>query len=414
MTKEEIKSLVREKLSTKRIILFGAGIIAEEFYQEYKDELNISHCVSNYEKEWGEGAFLGELDVRKYCREELQENDYIVVCGPIAFRSIELQLIDDGMQMYEDFVESKIAGVIWQNKLIALFYGQCILRDIYKCIIQVPAFDEAYAAVFTQAVKNQFVVANRVLYYLKDICDLYVYTPKILDKDSVYSLSLNELPENCRIVSVSNLTFSLYWPQINDKVDAYNALYLHPYNVERNLEHYHRMYRREDCNINDMVLDGISTKEIVQRLSSEEFYSKKQVDKNRRISLRLVEAAEKNVDIAIGDYIKENYQREMLYQNFIHPNKSILWEYIRRLLQKIGISNKGVDMLEEISPAHIHEGGDVPIYPSVAKHLELEFIEEDTQYEVLTNVGIQLMTFAEYTEYYAEYTRKANELMRII
>ena len=34
MTKEEIKEVVREKLQTKRIIIFCAGEIAEEFYNE--------------------------------------------------------------------------------------------------------------------------------------------------------------------------------------------------------------------------------------------------------------------------------------------------------------------------------------------------------------------------------------------
>ena len=79
MTKEEIKALVREKMSSKRIVLFGAGVVAEEFYEAHKDLLNISHCVSNIQKEWGEGAFMeGELDVRQYRPEDIEENDYII------------------------------------------------------------------------------------------------------------------------------------------------------------------------------------------------------------------------------------------------------------------------------------------------------------------------------------------------
>lgn len=59
--KEQIKALVKQRLLNRRIILFGAGIIAEEFYEEYKDILNISHCVSNIRKEWGKKMFLGDL-----------------------------------------------------------------------------------------------------------------------------------------------------------------------------------------------------------------------------------------------------------------------------------------------------------------------------------------------------------------
>lgn len=415
MTKEEIKALVREKMATKRIILFGAGVIAEEFYEAHKDKLNISHCVSNIQKEWGEGAFMeGELDVRQYRPEDIEENDYIVVCGPLAFRTIELQLRDDGYEMYEDFVESKIAGAIYSGKKIALFYGQCILRDIYECIMQVPAFDKEYVSIFTQTAKGQAIVINRLLYHLKDICDLYIYTPKILDKDSIYSLDISQLSKDCKVISVSNLTCTLYWPQINDKFDEYNPLYLHSYNAKRDMDFFHWMYRQEDCNINNMVKDGIGTKEIIKRLSSDCYYTKKEIEKNARISFKLIETAEKGIDITILDFIKEQYQKEMLYQNFVHPNKQIIWMYVRRLLISIGLSLLDVDDLERKSPMHIHQGGDVPIYPCVAKEMELEFVDKDTKYEVLQGGGLVYMTFEEYTEHYAEYTRKTYELMRLL
>lgn len=415
MTKEEIKALVREKMSSKRIVLFGAGVVAEEFYEAHKDLLNISHCVSNIQKEWGEGAFMeGELDVRQYRPEDIEENDYIIVCGPLAFRSIELQLRDDGYEMYEDFVESKIAGAIYSGKKIALFYGQCILRDIHKCLVQVPSFTEEYASIYTQASKGQAIVINRLLYHVKDICDLYVYTPKILDKESIYSLNPNQLTKDCKVFSVSNLTYPLYWPQINDKVDEYNQFYIYPYNAKRDLDFYHRMYRQEDCNINKMVIDGMTTKEIINTLSDENFYSEKEVLKNKRIALKLIAAAEKTIDITVLDYIEDMYQKEMLYQNYIHPNKSVIWLYIRRLLTGIGLSLQDVDDIEREAPLHVHQSGDVPIYPSVAKHLSLEFVNKDTKYEILVGNGITYMTFEEYTEHFTEYTRKAYELMRLI
>lgn len=413
MTKEQIKALVREKLSTKRIILFGAGIIAEEFYEEHKDMLNISHCVSNYEKEWGEGFFLGKLDVKKYRREEIGENDYIVACGPFAFRTIELQLKAEGLKMYVDYIESKIATAIYANKKIALFYGQCILRDIHQCIVQVPAFTKEYISVFTQTTKGQAVVNNRLLYYLKDICDVYVYTPKILDRDSAYSLSKHDLPDECKIVSVSNLVMPLYWPEIDGKLDGYNEYYIYSYNSRRDSEFYHTLYRKSDLNINKMVSEGKTTREIVECLTLEEFYSEKQVKRNTNTTLKMIDIAEKDVDVKIADYIRNNYKKIMLFQNYIHPNKCIIWEYVRRILNVLGVSIEEINCLENESPLHIHQGGDVPIYPSVAKYMELEFVNEKTQYEIITGNGLVYMTFAEYTEHYVEYTRKAIEIMQM-
>lgn len=411
--KERIKALVKERLQNRRIILFGAGQIAEEFYQEVKGRLPISHCVSNVAKEWGEKAFLEELDVQPFRKDELEENDYLIICGPIAFRDIELQLSKEGLSMYEDFVESHIAEVVFNNKKFALFYGQCILRDIYQRLMQVPAFSKEYKSVFTQTIKHQAVVTNRLLYYAKDICDLYVYTPKILDIDSIYSLSPEEMPADCKIVSVSNLTSSLYWPQINTKIDEYNDWYLYSYNSERTMDFFHTLYRKEDCNINRMVLEGKSTKEIVDTLSSEDYYSDKQVKRSFQYAMKLIQIAEKDVDIKIADFILENFRKQMLYQNFIHPNKCVIYEYIRRLLHAIDISTAEVDELEQEAPVHEHQSGDVPIYPSVIKALELEFVDNATKYEIMVGNGMVYMTFREYMEHFAEYTRKTMEISKL-
>ena len=412
-SKEEIKALVLRNLSQKRIVLFGAGKVAENFYNLYRDKLNISHCVSNIAKEWGQNKFLDQLDVRQYKREEIQKNDYIIVCGPIAFRNIEIQLLRDGLEMYTHFVESNIADAIFQEKKIALFYGTCVLRDIYLCTIQVQSFCDIYASIFTQAPKDQPAIMNRVLYYAKDICDIYVYTPKILDRDSVYELAREELPDDCKVISLSNLVVSLYWPQINAKLAEYNPDYLYSYNSRRNLNFFHTLYRREDTNIHKMLLEKKSTKDIVKALSDEDFYSEKEVRRNQKVVFKLIEIAEKGVNITILDYIKENYQNQMIYQNFIHPNKCIVWEYVRRFLNMIDIDTDEVSMLEKKSPEHIHQSGDVPVYPCVIKHMQLSWAEEKKKYEILTGDGIRFMTFEEYIEHFVEYERKVMEIMQL-
>lgn len=414
MTKEEIKALVREKMATKRIILFGAGVVAEEFYEAHKDKLNISHCVSNIQKEWGEGAFMeGELDVRQYRPEDIEENDYIVVCGTIAFRSIELQLRDDGYEMYVDFVESRIAGAIYSGKKIALFYGQCVLRDIYECVIQANAFNAVYATIFTQMAKNQTIVINRMVYYLKDICDLYVCTPKILDRDSAYVVRKEELPEGCITISIGNLLVPIYWPQINVDPMTYNEWYVYPYNILRNMDFFHTLYRRQDININGMIDDGYSTKQILQKVTAKDYYSKEQVRNNVRFALKSIKITERGIDIKILDFIKERYKEEMLYQNYAHPQKCVIWYYVREIMKRVGLSLDEIEILEQNSANHIHEGGTVPIYPSVAMHMELEFYDENNKYEIVAGNGVRYMTFAEYMEHYVEYTRKSKEIFEM-
>ena len=127
----------------------------------------------------------------------------------------------------------------------------------------------------------------------------------------------------------------------------------------------------------------------------------------------IVISAEKNYNITIGDYIRENYKRIKLYQNSFHPNKCIIWEYNKRLLKELNIKCANIDELVDNSPEHIHQGGDVPIYPSVAYRLGLEFVDEKTKYEVMIGNRVEYMTFREYVEHYVEYTRRAMEIMQM-
>ena len=72
-----------------------------------------------------------------------------------------------------------------------------------------------------------------------------------------------------------------------------------------------------------------------------------------------------------------------------------------------------MSQLEEEAPKHVHQGGDVPIYPGVAKYMNLDFVNENTKYEIVTGRESVYMTFTEYIEHYVEYTRKAMEIIRL-
>lgn len=414
--KNKTKELVRNRMNNKKIVLFGAGVVAVEFYNKHKNLLNITRVVSNFSKECGPMAFLNELDIVQFDKNQIADDEYMIVCGPIAFRTIELQLENCGFTMYEDYIESSIAEAIFSGKKIALFYGQCILRDVHKCIVGVNAFNEKYASIFTQTTTGQTKIANRLLYYAKDLCDAYVYTPKILDLDSIYSLQPHELPKDCQIVSVSNLLCSVYWPEIIPKLDRYNPYYLYSYNVNRHGEDIlgHTIYRREDSNINKLVKKGMPTKEIVKKLSDEDFYSEKTVRKNFELGMKLIRVAENNVDITIADYIEENYAKLPLYQNFIHPSKYVIYEYVKKIVEELGADTSEIPALLEASPKHIHQGGDVPIYPSIVRNLNLEFVDVDSEYEVMIGNGIAKMNFEEYIEHFAEYTRMSMNIINII
>ena len=93
-------------------------------------------------------------------------------------------------------------------------------------------------------------------------------------------------------------------------------------------------------------------------------------------------------------------------------HKCVIWTYVRRLLERMGIEYSECELLEEQSPEYIHHGGDIPIYPGVAKLLGLDWINELTQYEIMTYHGVEKMTFEQYIRHYVAYTEKVREIMK--
>ena len=410
--KEEIKRLVRKNLAEKRIILFGAGEVAQIFYTNNRDKLNISHCVSNLSDEWGSKKFMQELDVKEFKSEEIKKDDYLIVCGPFAFRRLEIQLINCGFCMFEHFVESSIAECILSNKKIALFRGSCILRDVYECIVKAKAFSEEYTAIFAT---DNYVTSkydNRVLYYASKICDCYIYSYRILRQDKVYLFDDEDLPSDCQKISISNITFPGYWPQADPEIRNSNKYLIHPYNAKRDLVFYHTLYRMEDVNLNKMIEEGKSEDEIYNLVSADDYYEEKAVRRNLKVSFKSLQIAEQFADIKVYDFIKNNYDKRLVFQNFSHMHKCVIWTYVRRLLERMGIEYSECELLEEQSPEYIHHGGDIPIYPGVAKLLGLDWINELTQYEIMTYHGVEKMTFEQYIRHYVAYTEKVREIMK--
>ena len=120
--------------------------------------------------------------------------------------------------------------------------------------------------------------------------------------------------------------------------------------------------------------------------------------------------AEKGVDVKVGDFIQSQYQQKQLYQDYTHPKKAVLWEYTKQILEHLDVYDEHLESIMKKSPEYIHRSSDMPIYPSVAKILDLPWIDENIRYEVITCKGMRLMTFKEYVLHYAEYTQAALNL----
>lgn len=408
--KATLRRKMLEHLENRKIVLFGAGLKAHEFYEKYRDQLDIAFCVTNSSVEWGEKRFCGELDVRQYQARELKGRYYVVLSAYLAFEGIATQLVCDGYAVFEDFIDYRVAEAVLEDKKLAIFYGTCILRDVFHTLERVPAFMDQYVSIFTQAdTKEKDTIAELYsVYYAKDVCDAYIYNNKLLHPEKSYNMQREDLPADCKMIGVSKATFQGYWPQLHNK--GYSLNWMFDVMAPFDNKFWHLMYSREDANITKLSEEGKTPEEICEILSAEDYYSEKELKKHIRISFKTLQLAEKGLEVKGGDFIQRRYREERLYQDFTHPGKPVLWEYARQVMEHLGIHEAGIAEIIEAAPEYVHRSSDMPIYPSVAKHLGLSWIDEQTRYEVMTCKGVRLMTFKEYVTHYAAYIKAVLEI----
>lgn len=411
--KEKLRQAARDNLNNKKIVLFGVGIFGRLFYEEHKEKMNIVRCVSNVKEEWGEKAFLGKLDVSRFDINDIASDEYLIICGPVAFEQIEVQLTGYGLRMFYDFLDYRLVDALLEDKKVALFRGSCVLRDIYEAIRNIPSFHNQYEAIFAADNYTLFKYDKKIVYYIVQVCDLYIYSYRILRQDSVHIIGAEDLPEDCIRLSVSNISFNGFWPQSASELTEYNEYLLTPYTVKRHTNYYHMMYRDGDRNINELIEQGKDWEEIYQIISDEDFYSEKQIMRNLKVGFKSIEIAEKFADIKVLPYIREHYQDTLLFQDNMHMNKNVLWEYIKKIYEKLNLQDADFETHKMQAPEYVHHGGDQPIYPSVIKKLGLTWIDENHRYEMMTYYGVARMTFKEYVRHYVEYAQSAKEIMEM-
>lgn len=411
MEKQRLRAGILGNLRNRKLVLFGAGEVARAFYNRYKEELNFAFCVTNNSSEWGEKRFCQELDIKPYSEQELKGTYYVVLCIHFRFDEVAVQLECDDYAMFDDFVDYKVAEAILEYKKIVFVYGGCVIRDIHGLLKKVPAFKEQYGSIFIQSRTDETIFDIRRLYYGKQVCDVYLYAQKLINLSEAYNMQREDLPSDCKMIGISNLTFHGYWPQQQQDL-KYSDDWIFEVTAPFDNYFWHLMYTREDLNIKRLVEEGKSPEEIYDIVSAEDFYSEKQVKKHLRLCLKTLEMVEQGIEVKAGDFIKANYRKEKLYQDFIHLKKPVLWEYAKQTLQYLGVEDPDLDEIIENSPEYLHQASDVPIYPSVAKHLGLEWVQEDTIYEILTCRGVRFMTFREYVIHYARYLQASLELQK--
>lgn len=396
----EIKAIIKNKLETSDLILWGYTDTAKEFYKDNKERFRICGCVTEQRKH---PEYLDEeqtIPIVEWDKYVVGDKDYVIVFAS-PFVHIENQILASGLQIFEEYVDAHLLKAVLSDKKIAIISGGCQIAAICDFIQQLPCFTDEYQSFRFSTHRWKSRWSLKSLSYLKNLCDVYICMRH--EEEDIKFFSPEELPESCKIITVPFILARLCWPQMKSGwKKALNEYFM----KDRSTTH-HGPFEYGDNNINRMMREGKDVDEIVQALTSYDFYSEEQVQMHIDAVLRILEYEENGCDVKIAQYVRENYRNKMLYRDLAHPEHCVIWEVILQLLDILQI-----DVSEEVRrqirnnevyvPSYDRHCTQVPVYPSVAKHMGLNWWKEDMRYDVTFYGGVRSLTFEEYIRsYYA-------------
>lgn len=244
---------------------------------------------------------------------------------------------------------------------------------------------------------------------LVKVKDVYLKDKSYLDDDTLSKIDLfiyqhvspafdpffctdhicSKLRPDCIRISIPNFWLSAYFPQhAKNPVIRPNRKYsiapsgLFPYG---------------DNNINSLLSANVRTENIIKIVSDPDFYDEKTITDNLTKTLNDLNQRENlnKVDIPSVPYLKNAIYSNYMSVTVNHPtNDYFLW-LTNSILDCLGINKKRNIDIYPFSKNHIH----VPLYPSVIKHLNLNFIKADHCYSFYN----ESINFEEYVKRYIDH-----------
>lgn len=283
-------------------------------------------------------------------------------------------------------------------KKVCLIYANCQNKLVAQYLNKSSDFNQEYL-IHRFPVHHLIEKESTIPQELLQQADLFIYQPvKKIHGDRSSEFILSQLPSSCQKISFPSLYFKGYFPQYcknpANKVIKPN----YPYGI---MPH-------GDSNIISLVNEGKSVTEIIKILSDPNFYSRDFVIKNFNSTINELAKRETTIDIKVSDFIKLHYQNYYLFHTQNHPS-DLLGSYIaNQILELINLPILTQNLLEESFDREVLDSIQIPIYPSVIKHLDLKFANRHTVYRN-SSFSTSKMTFARYIAEYIKLSSPSQE-----
>ncbi|MEL6930513.1 MAG: WcbI family polysaccharide biosynthesis putative acetyltransferase, partial [Cyanobacteria bacterium J06600_6] len=253
-------------------------------------------------------------------------------------------------------------------KKICIIYANCQNRLLAECLSKSTLFNQEYLIKRFPAhllIQGKKTIPEQILKKAK----LFIYQPvKEVHGKASSEYILSQLSPDCQTISFPSLYFTGYFPQHYKKPNKRIVKSIYPFGI----------IPEGDLNVANMLEQGQNPNQIIEQLQHQDFYTSEFLRANVDSSLAELARRESSLDIKVSQFIRDNYQQQRLFYVHNHPT-DILGFYITNLiLNKINLPQFDTQDLAANPAAGILDNTQVPIYPSVIKHLQLSFTQNIT------------------------------------
>jgi len=332
--------------------------MAESFYIKYRDDLKIKFCLDNDKNK--QGKTFHDIKVYSPYEKNINIEKYGIIVASMSYPAISAQLQIIGLKEFENFIPITLANLIYnKNKKLAIIYGNCHTEIIEEYLSEYKSFsDKICFYPMPKTHKSNIMNFNSTSISFLKHCDLCIYQgfqDDAYGKDLVVKYILSILKKDCDFIKITNVHghAEAFFPQTITNVGKGQDLF--PYG---------------DKNIDKLINEKKSVTEIISILKEDNIYTKKQVMDNLNYQIESLIQRQEGCDIKIVDYIEQNYTKKRLFDDLYHPTNFLLKEFARRILKQLNIYTDEFENVEIEKNLNTYK---LPIYPCVAKHLNLEY-----------------------------------------
>ncbi|MGC8524975.1 MAG: tetratricopeptide repeat protein [Acidibrevibacterium sp.] len=211
--------------------------------------------------------------------------------------------------------------------------------------------------------------------------------------DTTHEVNLQDFDIKAKIHYVPYVNFSGgYWP--------YGG-FPHPKSKKFKIGFDFEPYNAEigDLYLNRFIEKNTNPDECVNRYLNEDINKVVKLDRRLEMTLGMIERQDKICGYSVTPFIRDNFQKELLFSSPGHFRRSISLLLINELFGRLNVEPRLIARLNKLYPGNPHASSDItPIHPQVAAHFGLKFIADNQRYRYWFEGRF---TFAEYCHRYA-------------